>query len=191
MAHRGTLHSNEKGALYDDTQHYGWIAEVQNCTKEANTGGDSLEDSIYITYTETELVCGVRRQHGGLGQHWMEEAQGKVFRGLRRFRFSIWILVTQTIQFLNILLDCTRMQSAFFCKYVVFQQKVNRQKQAMSPNLTSQTPCFLALSHWYQMAWPSEDGFQRMAGVTSPKTRREKVENCFLRFNNCETVDGK
>lgn len=180
-----------EGAPYGDMKHYGWIAEVQDCTKEANTTEGLLEDSIYIKYRKRQLICGVWSQRCGLGQQWMEEAQGKVFRGLRRFRFSIWILVTQTIQFLNMLLDCTLTQSAFFWKHVVLQQKVNKQKQAVFPNLTTQTPCFLALSHWYQMAWPSEDGFQRMAGVTSRKTRREKVEIRFLQFNNCETVDGK
>lgn len=104
---------------------------------------------LYNVQKETELVYGVWRQRGGLGQQWMEEAQAKVFWGLRRFHFSTCILATQTIQVLNILLDCTLMQIACFCKYVVFQQKVNRQKQAMSPNLTSQTPCFLTFWRWF------------------------------------------
>ena len=50
---------------------------------------------------------------------------------------------------------------AFFSLCVAFQHK-NKQKQAMLPNLTSQTPCPPALSHWYQKMmfwrWFSKNG---------------------------------
>lgn len=100
---------------------------------------------------------------------------GGAFQGLGSFCVLIWILVTQMVQFLNILLGCTLTISAVVCNYVTFQHNVNQRKQTVFPNLTSQSLCCLALSHWYQMAWTSEDGFQRIAGVTSPKARREMI----------------
>lgn len=140
----------------------------------------------FIQGTERGIIYGVWRWHEGLGWQWVEEAQGS-FSGAREVLFLGLNIGYIDGSVVNISLGFTLTISAFFCVYVIFQQKVNKQKQAMFPTLSSRTLGSLALSHWYQMPWPSDDDFQRMAGVTSPKARREKTENLCLHFNNWET----
>lgn len=113
------------------------------------------------------------------------EEQKRSFSGSRKVLFlDLGIGYTEG-SVLNILLSFPLRISAFLCVYIVFQQKVN--KRGYVPQLEFPDPRLSCPFSSILDAIHSEDGFQRMAGVTSANARREKIENLCLRFSNWET----